>query len=100
MGGFWAAAAYAGVALPALLTETGVVKCLRLRHIRWWVSKPDIFNVDGTLNIGFLYPNTYMCEYYNSPQSVYWCLESLLIVALPPGSRPHIMDLKGIGTAV
>ena len=26
----------------------------------------------------------YMCEDYNSPQSPYWCLKSLIFVALPP----------------
>lgn len=84
MGAFWAAAAYADVTFPAPLDEPGVVKGLLLRHMRWWALKPDIFNVDGTLNIGFLYPNMYMCEDYNSPQSVYWCMKSLLVVALPP----------------
>jgi hypothetical protein len=67
---------------PARWARNG--KRSSLRHLRWWASKPDIFNVDGTLNTGFLYPNRYMCEDYNSPQSVYWCMKSLLVVALPP----------------
>lgn len=45
--------------------------------------KPDIFNVDGCLNIGFVYQNYYMCEDYNSPQSVYWALKSFLALGLP-----------------
>lgn len=37
-----------------------------------------MFNVDGTLTIGFTYPNMYMSEDYNSPQSPYWALKSFL----------------------
>lgn len=64
------------------MDDLGVVKGLLLRHLRWWASKHDILNVDGTLNLGFLYPNMYICEDYNSPQSVYWCLKSLVVLAL------------------
>jgi len=42
-----------------------------------------MFNVDGTLTIGFAYPNMYMSEDYNSPQSVYWALKSFLALGLP-----------------
>lgn len=42
-----------------------------------------MFNFDGCLNIGFAYQNYYMCEDYNSPQSVYWALKSFLAVGLP-----------------
>jgi hypothetical protein len=81
--GFWAAAAYANVDFPPPLNPPGAIKGLLLRHLRWWSSKPDIFNVDGTLNIGFAYPNMYMCEDYNSPQSAYWGMKSLITLALP-----------------
>jgi hypothetical protein len=40
-----------------------------------------MFNVDGTLTIGFTYPNMYMSEDYNSPQSPYWALKSFLALA-------------------
>ena len=82
IAGFWSAAAYAGVELPHPLDDPGVVKGLVLRHLRWWAAKHDIFSTDGTLNIGFLYPNMFMCEDYNSPQSVYWCMKALCILSL------------------
>ncbi|KAF1931382.1 uncharacterized protein M421DRAFT_99224 [Didymella exigua CBS 183.55] len=81
--GFWSAAAFAEVELPSPLNDLGVVKGLLLRHFRWWSNKHDIFNVDGCLNIGFAYQNYYMCEDYNSPQSVYWALKSFLALGLP-----------------
>lgn len=60
----------------------GVVKGMLLRHLRWWSKHYDIFNVDGTLNIGYAYPNMYMCEDYNSPQSPYWCMKTLIAISL------------------
>jgi hypothetical protein len=51
---FWSAAAIANVTLPSPLDRPGHVKGMLLRHLRWWSRKVDIFNVDGTLNIGFL----------------------------------------------
>lgn len=69
--------------LPAPLDHPGVVKGLLLRHLRWWAKYPDIFNTDGTHNIGYTYPNMYMSENYNSPQSVYWCLKSFIVLQLP-----------------
>ncbi|KAH7314331.1 hypothetical protein BKA65DRAFT_571627 [Rhexocercosporidium sp. MPI-PUGE-AT-0058] len=82
MGGFWAAVTMAEVELPAPLTR-GVVKGLLLRHLRSWASQPDIFYADGTLNIGFCYPNMYLSEDYNSPQSAYWCMKTFCMMALP-----------------
>lgn len=41
-----------------------------------------MFNTEGTLNIGFAYPNMYLSEDYNSPQSVYWCLKSFIVLGL------------------
>ncbi|KAL2187952.1 hypothetical protein L209DRAFT_764761 [Thermothelomyces heterothallicus CBS 203.75] len=80
---FWAAVAFAGVSLPPPLDHPGVVKGLLLRHLRWWARHPGIFNTDGTHNIGYAYPNTNMSENYNSPQSVYWCLKSFIVLHLP-----------------
>lgn len=34
------------------------------------------------MNIGFTYPNMYLSENYNSPQSVYWCLKSFTVLML------------------
>ncbi|KAH6713971.1 hypothetical protein BKA61DRAFT_551291 [Leptodontidium sp. MPI-SDFR-AT-0119] len=79
---FWSAAVTAEVPLPGPVKELGVVKGLILRHLRWWAKKTDIFNTDGTLNIGYAYPNMYMSEDYNSPQSVYWSFKTFSILAL------------------
>lgn len=73
----------ADVKLPKPLNELGVVKGLLLRHLRWWAKEVHIFNSDGTLNIGFTYPNTFLSEDYNSPQSVYWSLKTLAVLGLP-----------------
>ncbi|KAG9251622.1 uncharacterized protein F5Z01DRAFT_273256 [Emericellopsis atlantica] len=80
MGAFWAAAAASG-AWPA--SGLAMLKGMLLRHLRWWRGQEDMFNVDGTLNIGFSYPNMYLSEDYNSPQSVYWCLKSFVVLLLP-----------------
>ncbi|KAL2150356.1 hypothetical protein VTH82DRAFT_6919 [Thermothelomyces myriococcoides] len=80
---FWAAVAFAGVALPPPLDHPGVIKGLLLRHLRWWARHRGIFNTDGTHNIGYVYSNTNMSENYNSPQSVYWCLKSFIVLHLP-----------------
>ncbi|KAI0477998.1 hypothetical protein F4859DRAFT_44563 [Xylaria cf. heliscus] len=80
---FWPAVICAGIDLAPPLNELGVVKGILLRHMRWWAKHPDIFNTDGTLNIGYSYPNMYMSEDYNSPQSVYWCLKTLTAIAIP-----------------
>jgi hypothetical protein len=80
---FWSAAAVAGVNLPPPMDSIGAVKGMLLRHLRWWTRHPDIFNSDGIMNIGFTYPNMYLSENYNSPQSVYWCLKSCVALMLP-----------------
>jgi hypothetical protein len=77
-GGFWGALAFADVeALP-----WGVIKGLALRHLRWWARRP-IFSPDGTLSIGYAYPNLNMAEQYNAPGSPYWALKFFLPLALP-----------------
>jgi hypothetical protein len=82
MGGFWSAVVMAEVDLPSPLTP-GVIKGLLLRHLRHWASKHDAFYSDGTLNIGYGYPNMYMSEDYNSPQSPYWCMKTFSFLSLP-----------------
>src|SRR6266700_1209055 len=77
-GSLWGALAFADVeALP-----WGVLKGLALRHLRWWVQQP-IFQNDGTLSIGYAYPNLNMSETYNSPGSPYWAFTFFLPLALP-----------------
>ncbi|EJD05590.1 uncharacterized protein FOMMEDRAFT_103711 [Fomitiporia mediterranea MF3/22] len=80
---FWGALAFAGVELPSPLTW-GVVKGLQLRNIRYWAKQPGAFNPDGTLTIGFNYPNHNITENYNSPGSPYWCCKSFITLSLPP----------------
>ncbi len=60
----FSAMAMADVAPPAPL-QWGHVKGVVLRHLRWWSGMSDIFNSDGTLNIGYGYPNMNMTENYN-----------------------------------
>ncbi|GJN76646.1 hypothetical protein PLIIFM63780_000132 [Purpureocillium lilacinum] len=85
MSGFYAAFAFAGLCDDNdPLTSHGFVKGMLLRNLRWWANNSEyIFWPDGTLNIGFMYPNMYMAEPYNSPQSPYWALKSLIVAALP-----------------
>lgn len=77
-GAFWGGLAFADLeALP-----WGVIKGLMLRHVRWWSRQP-IFAADGTLTIGYSYPNLNMAEQYNAPGSPYWSLKYFLPLALP-----------------
>jgi hypothetical protein len=80
---FWAAALVAQVDFPAPLDAPGVIKGLLFRHLRWWAKQEYIFNVDGTLHIGYTYPNTHIAENYTSPQSPYWCLKPFICLGLP-----------------
>ncbi|CAK5267415.1 unnamed protein product [Mycena citricolor] len=82
MSAFWGALAFADVDLPAPLTW-GVVKGIQLRNIRWWAKQAGAFNSDGTLTIGYCYPNHNMTENYNSPGSPYWCCKSFIALSLP-----------------
>ncbi|TLS23356.1 uncharacterized protein PpBr36_06743 [Pyricularia pennisetigena] len=93
-GGFFAALALADVPdMPAPLDSPGAIKGFLLRHLRWWSrNSADIFDSTGTLNIGWLYPNAFMCEDYNSPQSPYWALKTLIAVALPSSDPFWLAD--------
>lgn len=84
MGGYYAAFAYAGLCDDNdEIISHGAIKGMLLRHLRWWASASgNSFWPDGTFNIGYLYPNMYLSEDYNSPQSPYWALKSLIVVAL------------------
>ncbi|KAE8330227.1 hypothetical protein BDV39DRAFT_190837 [Aspergillus sergii] len=84
MGAFYAAFALAGAYdSSSPYTSPGFVKGMLLRHLRWWATHSDnVFALDGTLTIGYLYPNMFMCEDYNSPQSPYWAMKSFVLLAL------------------
>lgn len=85
VAGFWSALAYSEIELPAPLTQ-GMVKGLLLRNLRWWTSQKDILTSDGTLNIGYGYPNQFMSENYNSVGSTYWFMLGFIALALPEQS--------------
>ncbi|KAL4793047.1 hypothetical protein BDV19DRAFT_380360 [Aspergillus venezuelensis] len=98
-GAFFAAIPFAEIEdTPAPLASAGGAKGFLLRHLRWWSDNSgDIFYPDGTMNIGYLYPNMYMSEDYNSPQSVYWSLKSFIPLALP-GTHPFWSSEKAYPT--
>ncbi|KAJ5103521.1 hypothetical protein N7532_004050 [Penicillium argentinense] len=83
-GAFFAALAVSHIPdMPQPLSTSGQIKGFLLRHLRWWANhSADIFYRDGTLSIGWLYPNMYMSEDYNSSQSPYWSLKTLIAIAL------------------
>ncbi|WP_026675338.1 DUF2264 domain-containing protein [Alkalihalobacterium bogoriense] len=74
---FWSAMVFAEVEEFSY----GEMKGIILKNLRWWLSQP-IFHQDGTLSIGYAYPNLVMAENYNSPGSPYWGLKTFLILAL------------------
>lgn len=75
---FWSASLFAGVNT----FETGIVKGVINRNFEYWLSK-EIFEGDGTLSVGYGYPNLTMAEKYNAPGSPYWCAKTFLVLALP-----------------
>ncbi|KAJ1327068.1 DUF2264 domain-containing protein [Microdochium nivale] len=83
-GGFFAALAVAKVSgMPSCLGTAGAVKGFLLRHLRWWSRYSEkIHHADGTMNLGWTYPQMYLTENYNSPQSVYWALKTFFCLAL------------------
>lgn len=107
MAGFWSAIAFANIELPAPLTW-GVVKGLLLRNCRWWADQKEILTPQGTLSIGYCYPNQFISENYNSPGSPYWFMLGFAALACPPdhpfwtakeepyptGSIPRIVALE------
>ncbi|KAE8164111.1 hypothetical protein BDV40DRAFT_311167 [Aspergillus tamarii] len=94
MGAFYAAFAMAKTYdSSSPYTSSGFVKGMLLRHLRWWASHSDnVFSLDGTLTIGYLYPNMFMCEDYNSPQSPYWAMKSFVILALSANDDFWMVD--------
>ncbi|KAJ0426613.1 hypothetical protein BJY00DRAFT_322829 [Aspergillus carlsbadensis] len=87
--GFFAALAFANVPdMPEPLASPGATKGYLLRHMRWWARHSDgIFHSDGVLNLGWTYPQMYLTEDYNSPQSVYWALKTFIIIGLPASDQ-------------
>lgn len=74
---FWGALAFADTeALP-----WGEIKGLFLRNLRWWFRQP-FFTETGLQTVGYRYPNLYMAERYNSPNSPLWALKAFIPLAL------------------
>ncbi|KAI5791915.1 hypothetical protein EDC01DRAFT_706673 [Geopyxis carbonaria] len=83
MSAFWGVLAYADVELPAPL-GWGAVRGLLLRNLRWWAAqKPRILAPNGTLTIGYAYPNMFFTENYNSAGSPYWAMMAFIALAVP-----------------
>ncbi|GLC83376.1 hypothetical protein LBYZC6_54900 [Lacrimispora brassicae] len=75
---FWPALLFSGIQA----FDPGVIKGVINRNIRYWLAQ-DIFAGDGTLSVGYAYPNLTMAERYNAPGSPYWCMKTFLLLALP-----------------
>jgi hypothetical protein len=39
-------------------------------------------STDETLDIGYICPNTFICNKHNSPQSPYWAMKAFVVLAL------------------
>lgn len=91
---FWPATLFSGIQA----FEPGVIKGVINRNIRYWLVQ-DIFAGDGTLSVGYAYPNLTMAERYNAPGSPYWCMKTFLLLALPdahPYWEAEEEDLPGL----
>ncbi len=62
--------------------ETGALKGVIGRHLRWWLAQP-IFDNGGALTVGYAYPDLMMSEGYNGAGSPYWALKSFAFLGLP-----------------
>ena len=103
---FWGAVAFADLDLLAPLTRS-VVKGLQLRNLRYWVNEPGAYHPDGTLTIGFCYPNHNMTENCNFPGFPYWCCKSFIALSLPEThpfwaaeEEPYPTSLRGTTKAM
>lgn len=59
-----------------------VMRSLYLRSLQWWAKQPINERGSKFLSLGYTYPNSYMMERYNSPQSPYWsfkCFTGMLV---------------------
>lgn len=79
---FWSAYLLAGLQD----IEISVIKGIINRNLRWWMGQ-NIFNSDGTLNIGYTYSNQILTEYYNATGSPYWASKTFVLLLLPKDSQ-------------
>lgn len=85
----FAAVAFWGI-LPCVLNTKedpfiswGTLKELYLRNLQWWSKQPISTFGSEILSVGFSYPNMFMSERYNSPQSPYWAFKAFAPLMLP-----------------
>ncbi|CAG86636.2 DEHA2D00968p [Debaryomyces hansenii CBS767] len=81
--GFWGMLSCVIRADETPVIPWGVLKGVYLRHLRWWSKQPVSYFKTNILSVGFSYPNQFMCENYNSPQSPYWSLKAFASLILP-----------------
>ena len=63
------------------------------KSYQWWKNQ-DIYDKDGEYNLGYSYPNIYICENYNSSGSVYWTFKFFLILLVDKKSHLwHYLDV-------
>lgn len=74
---FWGALVWVGVDTELSVSE---IKGIIFRNFRWWEEKQISRN--GKLSLGYVYPNSFMTEEYNSQFSPLWCLKSAIILDL------------------
>ncbi len=72
-----------------------IIKGIINRNINYFLTK-DIYNIDNTFNIGYIYQNQLICEYYNSTSSTYWCLKSFIFLLLNEDNLFYKVNISNI----
>lgn len=74
-------------ALPFAISDStadlpwGEFKGYFLRNLRWWFGQAA-YTETGRMTVGYTYPNQYMAERYNSPNSPLWALKAFIPLSL------------------
>ncbi|KAK2033981.1 hypothetical protein LX32DRAFT_700635 [Colletotrichum zoysiae] len=77
--------------MPGPLGSPGAVKGFLMRHLRWWAkNSEDIFYPDGTLNIGWLYPQAKYCKFAYSSAFAFSVPTGPLIQQMAPDNTPSL----------
>ena len=75
---FWSLYLAAGLGTEG---ERREVCSLTQRNYNWW-REQQIFSGNGQYNLGYAYPNTLICEEYNSSGSPFWAYKFFLILLM------------------
>jgi hypothetical protein len=78
-GSFWSLLAAADVDAVPWETARGLAE----RHLRWWWQQPAVHE-DGSLSVGYAYPNTGVVEQYVAGGSPYWGMKFFAALAAEP----------------